>query len=477
MLDGGEEYHLAVAVGNLVQDQDARHLRHSFYDQNSRHYWVARKVALEMGLIHGHVLDTHYAHVFQLDDAVDEEKWITMWKNLFYRSNVEGGHSVPFIITTMDSLLACAQAKQDEQIAFLRELVECESPSGDPVAIERFIDLLAAKLAGMAQCNKISSEYGPMAQFEFDLPGKRPEGQILALGHSDTVYSIGTLASMPFRVAEGRVYGPGVLDMKGGIASFVFAMRALRELHVPVRQRVIMQLNPDEEIGSPASRTLTEQEAGRSVAVLVVEPGTGLQGKAKTARKGTGDYVVTVRGISAHAGVDFTSGANAIVELARQIERIAAFTDLQTGVTVNPGVISGGTRTNVVAEEARVEVDIRVARLPDAAELHRRFQALSPVDPRCRLHVSGGLNRPPMERTPGVAALFDQARALAKEIGVELEESSTGGGSDGNFTAALAPTLDGIGAVGEGAHSPGESILISRIADRTALLAKLVAAI
>ncbi len=272
--------------------------------------------------------------------------------------------------------------------------------------------------------------------------------------------------------------GPGVLDMKSGAAFFIFAMRALRDLDVPVPSRVLLQLNSDEEVGSDTSRALTERNAKRSKAVLVLEPGTGPEGSLKTARKGVGDYTVTVRGRAAHSGLDFTAGASAVLELARQLARIESFTDLRRGTTVNPGVISGGTRANVVAAEARAEVDLRVVRLKDAAALDRKFRALRPVDKHCAIEVAGGLNRPPMERSPAIVALYRTARKLAGELGVELGESLSGGGSDGNFTAALGvPTLDGLGAVGEGAHAHNESIFANRIADRTALLAKLVAAL
>jgi glutamate carboxypeptidase len=253
-------------------------------------------------------------------------------------------------------------------------------------------------------------------------------------------------------------------------------MRALRELEIPVSKKVVLQINADEEVGSHTSRALTEAAAKRSDLVLVLEPGTGLEGKLKTARKGVGLYRIAVHGKASHAGVDFQAGASAIVELARQIERIAGFSDPKRGITVNPGVISGGTRSNVVAAEAGAEIDIRVVRLKDAALLDRKFHALRPFDKRCVIEVTGGLNRPPMERSRGIAELFARARELARESGVEVEESATGGGSDGNFTAALGvPTLDGLGGVGEGAHALNESILIDRIADRTALLAKLIA--
>jgi glutamate carboxypeptidase len=281
---------------------------------------------------------------------------------------------------------------------------------------------------------------------------------------------------MPFRQKNGRLWGPGVLDTKSGIAFLVYATRALRELDIPVARRVILQLNSDEEVGSESSRPFTEEAARRSAVVLVLEPGTGLDGKLKTERKGVGSYTVTVKGRASHAGVDFQNGASAIVEIARQIERIASFTQLSRGITVNPGVISGGTRVNVVAAEASVEVDIRVSRMKDAPVLDKKFRALRPFDKRCLVRVEGGLNRPPMERTAAIRKLFATARDLAKQLGVSLEESSTGGGSDGNFTAALGvPTLDGLGGVGEGAHAPNESILVDRIADRTALLALLLA--
>jgi glutamate carboxypeptidase len=382
----------------------------------------------------------------------------------------------------MHPFLAFARSKQSEIIALIRELVECESPSDNAGAVNRFVDLLASKLSGEARVRTFpGGRFGRHLRCEFQLPGarKRRRGaSVLALGHSDTVWPMGTLAQMPFRQKNGRLWGPGVLDMKSGIAFFLFAARMLRELDVPVTRRVVLQVNADEEVGSETSRPLTEEAAKGSVAVLVLEPGTGLEGKLKTARKGVGDYTVTVKGRASHAGVDFENGASAILELARQVERIAGFTQILRGLTVNPGVISGGTRTNVVAAEAKAEIDIRVARLKDAPVLDRRFRALRPFDKRCVVQVEGGLNRPPMERTPEIAKLFATARGFAKELGVDLEESATGGGSDGNFTAALGiPTLDGLGGVGEGAHALNESILIDRIADRTALLAMLISSL
>lgn len=380
----------------------------------------------------------------------------------------------------MHSLLTYANDKERDLIGLLRELVECESPSDDPAAVGRFMDLLTARIGDLGKVKLTKpGKFGPNLVCEFALPGpKRKEGRILALGHGDTVWPLGTLKQMPWREDEGRLWGPGIFDMKAGLALFVFAMRGLRELDIPVRRRVLLQVNSDEEVGSDASRSLTEKNAGESLAVLVLEPSAGLGGKLKTARKGVGDYKVRVIGKPAHSGLDFTAGASAILELARQIERIAEFTDLDRGITVNPGVIRGGTRTNVIAGEAEVFVDMRIARAGDAALLDRKFRALKPIDKRCRIEVSGGLNRPPLERSAGVVKLLRKAQKMAADLGVDLGETSVGGGSDGNFTAGLGvPTLDGLGAVGEGAHAANESILISRIADRVALHAGLIASL
>ena len=339
-------------------------------------------------------------------------------------------------------------------------------------------ELIADFAAPFARSKLVSggAKFGKHLVCELKLPGRRKSGQVLALGHSDTVWPMGTLRNMPFRQSDGRLWGPGVLDMKAGVAFLLFAARTLIELDIAAPYKVLLQVNSDEEVGSESSRALTEKNGASSLAVLVLEPGTGLGGKLKTARKGVGDFTVTVRGKAAHAGVDFENGASAIVELARQIERITGFVDLGRGITVNPGVISGGTRSNVIAAEASAEVDIRILRLRDAVGLERKFRGLRPVDKRCTIDVSGGLNRPPMERSAGIVRLFRIAQRLGSELGVELDESLTGGGSDGNFTAALGvPTLDGLGAVGEGAHAANESILVNRIADRTALLAKLLA--
>jgi len=373
--------------------------------------------------------------------------------------------------------LAFAEAKQPAIVALIRELARCESPSDQPQAVNRFVNLLASRLDGAVNVKTLpGGRFGHHLRCEFKPSGVKAEpGKILVLAHSDTVWPLGTLEQMPLREEKGRLWGPGVLDMKSGIAFFLYALHTLRMLEIPARRDILFQVNSDEEAGSETSRQFTEEAARHSAVVLLLEPGTGLKGKLKTARKGVGDYTVTVKGKASHAGVDFKAGASAVIELARQIRKIAAFTNLEQGITVNPGVIAGGTRTNVVAAEAHVDVDIRIAKVKDAATLDKKFRSLRPFDKRCSIQVEGGLNRPPMERSPQIANLFQTARACAKELGVTLQESATGGGSDGNFTAALGvPTLDGLGGVGEGAHAANESILLDRIADRTALLTMLL---
>jgi glutamate carboxypeptidase len=369
------------------------------------------------------------------------------------------------------SFLSQATEKQEETIQLIQQLVECESPSNDPDATNRLNDLLIEATRGIATARLIKKRH---LRLEFLLGAPRKAPQVLALGHSDTVWEHGTLKNMPFRRDKTRLWGPGVLDMKAGIAFFITAMRILSESVTAVPNRIVMLIVSDEETGSSTSREHTEAEARKSRYVLVLEPGTGLAGKLKTARKGVGDYHLHITGRAAHAGVDFENGASAILEAARQIERLASFTNLQLGTTVNPGIIRGGTRTNVIAADAHIDIDIRVTRLRHAESLDKKLRKLKPFDKRCELRMEGGLNRPPMERTKAIAELFARAHAIATELGLDIEESSTGGGSDGNFTAALGiPTLDGLGAVGDGAHAPNESILIDRIPDRIALLASL----
>jgi glutamate carboxypeptidase len=278
---------------------------------------------------------------------------------------------------------------------------------------------------------------------------------------------------MPCRLSGGRLSGPGTLDMKAGVAMALTALEILTEANL-LGKEIILLLNSDEEVGSPVSRPITERLAGECGAVYVMEPAQGVA--CKTARKGTGNWRIDVQGRAAHAGVDFAKGANAILELARVIETVSGWTDLKRGLTVNVGVSGGGTKNNVVPAQAWAEVDVRIARKADGPRIERKFKGLKAADKGCLVTVTGGINRPPMERGRGTVRLYKRARALAAELGLTLDEASTGGASDGNFTAALGvPTLDGLGAVGEGAHAPHESIVVEHLAPRTALLAALLA--
>ncbi|HVW77804.1 MAG TPA: M20 family metallopeptidase [Alloacidobacterium sp.] len=374
------------------------------------------------------------------------------------------------------SLLDASQKHTPSLLKTLREMVEIESPSDDKAAVDRCVAFVAdhaSRLGGRVLIHRQKS-FGDLLEVRFG-PRRSKQKPILLLGHLDTVWPLGTLKSMPFRVEKGRVWGPGVLDMKAGVAMALTAIAILKEQQKLLRP-VVLLLVSDEEVGSTVSRPVTEKIARECESVYVLEPAQGLAGAYKTARKGVGNYSVRVQGVAAHSGVDFQRGHSAIVELARQIEQITRFTDLDRGITVNVGTVQGGTRSNVIAAEAHAEVDVRIAKAKDAQRIEKHFRSLRVFDNKCSLHVEGGLNRPPMERTRGTIALYKQAAAYARALGFTLEEASTGGGSDGNFTSALGvPTLDGMGAVGEGAHAVNESLLLEHVAPRTALLAAMLA--
>src|SRR4051812_9730896 len=352
-----------------------------------------------------------------------------------------------------------ARARQEQLLSDLKALVEIESPSSDKPAIDHLAHFLASRLEHYGAHAQIHLTQTLGNHVQADFAGVSDSRPVLLLGHIDTVWDIGTLKQMPFRVANGRVWGPGVLDMKAGIAIGMHSLALLREHkspHPPVRMLFVS----DEEIGSHSSRKITERLALESQAVLVLEPGQGLEGAVKTSRKGVGVYEIKVTGEAAHAGVDPGKGASAIHELAHQIETLSSFTNLERGLSLNAGVIRGGTRSNVIAAEAWAEVDIRVKTAADGRMIDEKMRSLSAREPRCRVSVTGGINRPPMERTEKGLALYRKAAKVAEVLGMKIEEQSTGGGSDGNFTAALGvPTLDGLGAVGEGAHALNESIL------------------
>jgi glutamate carboxypeptidase len=371
----------------------------------------------------------------------------------------------------------------NEMVSTIRHLVEIESPSDNKAAVDRIAEAVAHKFSQLGGEVDVrvhpAKDFGNHLQIDFDFTGKSMDDPaakpVLLLGHYDTVYPVGTLATMPCRVVDDKLTGPGVLDMKSGIALMLHALAALQQWHGGLPRPVTVLLVSDEEVGSQSSRAITESLAKKAAAVLVLEPSYGRQGAVKTARKGVGEYVVKVTGKASHAGLDFQRGANAILELARQIEKISSFTDLKKGLTVNVGIVSGGSRTNVVPAEATAHVDVRIARMKDAAGIDKKMRSLRPFNRKCKIEITGGINRPPMERTAGVAALYAQAAAIARQLGWKLGEAAVGGGSDGNFTASLGiPTLDGLGGVGDGAHATHEHILISELPRRAALIAGLI---
>ena len=371
------------------------------------------------------------------------------------------------------------EERRQEIVDTTRQLVEMESPSDNKRAVDRLGQFLGEKfsaLEGKVQFHR-TTDFGDHLQVDFPVASdKSAGGPILLLGHIDTVYPLGTLANMPCRVADGRLWGPGTLDMKSGIALMLHAIAALQawgELSRPITVLLVS----DEEVGSDSSRHITEELAKKSQAVLVVEPSYGLHGAVKTARKGVGEYALKVTGIAAHSGLDFEKGQSAILELARQIIKISDFIDLKRGLTLNVGLVQGGTRVNVVPAQATAALDVRIARMKDAAGIDRKLRSLRPFNRKCKVEITGGINRPPMERTAGVASLYAKAREIARGLGFKLEEAAVGGGSDGNFTASLGiPTLDGLGGVGEGAHASHESILVAELPRRAALLAGLIEA-
>jgi glutamate carboxypeptidase len=391
------------------------------------------------------------------------------------RNIKKSGKALPSPNAEAQRRLAYFEDRREQIVATIRELVEIESPSDNKSAVDRIAEAVAGKFSALGGRVRIhqANDFGNHLQVDFD--GKSGGKPVLLLGHYDTVYPLGTLASMPCRIAGDKLQGPGVLDMKSGIALVLYAIEGLRDWHNGLPRPVTVLLVSDEEVGSDSSRAITEAVAKKAAAVLVLEPSYGFEGAVKTARKGVGEYMVKVTGKASHAGLDFEKGVNAIVELARQIEKISSFTDLKKGLTVNVGIVSGGSRTNVVPAEATAQVDARIARLKDAAGIDKKMHSLRPFNRKCKLEVTGGINRPPMERTDGVAALYSKAVVIAGELGWKLGEAAVGGGSDGNFTAGLGiPTLDGLGGVGDGAHAVHEHILISELPRRATLLAAMV---
>lgn len=370
-------------------------------------------------------------------------------------------------------VLTFLQDHRQEMVDDLRQLVEQESPSGDEDRLRTLARFLAASLESAGAVTTLLDAPGGNCHVRAEWQGgSRPP--ILLLGHFDTVWPVGTLGSMPFHLDGDTGFGPGSFDMKAGIVQGIWALRALREVAGKPRH-VVFLCTSDEETGSGSSREIIEREARAASAVFVLEPSQ--DGALKTARKGVGQYTLTAHGRAAHAGLDPDAGASAIDEIAHQILDVRRLANRDEGTTINVGVIDGGTRSNVVADMARAEIDVRFSSGSEAERVDRAIADLRPHDDRVRLAVTGGINRPPMERTSATGNLFEQARTIAADLGFPLREVAVGGGSDGNFCAAIGvPVLDGLGAVGGGAHALDEHVSIDAMPLRAALLCELLSA-
>ncbi len=367
-------------------------------------------------------------------------------------------------------------------LRLLKRFVRSESPTDSKPAVDQFGRMVAAEWRKRGAQVEYLSRKREGNHVRVRWPATRlragqnlgSSAQILVLGHLDTVYEVGTIRNMPFRVARGRAFGPGVFDMKGGLLIALFAVDALAHAGWLPRRRIAFLWTSDEESGSESSRGEIEQEARHSAAVLVLEP-AGPKGRLKTRRKATGTAQLAITGRAAHAGLDPGAGVNAVHELALQAARLMRLNNSRRGITVNPTIAQGGARSNVIPAAARLTVDLRAETFADMRRIEHQLKTLRPILRGARVVVQGGFSRPPLERRSS-AALFSHAQELARGLGFSVDECLAGGGSDGNFTAALGvPTLDGLGAVGDGAHSPGEQVIISALPQRAALLAALLA--
>ncbi len=382
----------------------------------------------------------------------------------------------PTLDTTIHrKILAYLRAHQEDMTALLIKLVELESPSSHKPSLDALGAFLAAELGRLgAQVDVLrQTDAGNHVRARWN--EGHPAG-ILLLCHMDTVWDVGTLAARPLRIEEGKLYGPGAEDMKGGIVIALWAVQALRELGLLPDIRITLLLNSDEEIGSHTSRAVIESEARTHSAVFVLEPPEP-PGNIKTRRKGVGEFSVRVTGLATHAGADHAKGVNAIEELAHQILTIQSFTDYESGTTLNVGEVGGGTRSNVVPAEAWANVDVRIVRAEEGPKIEAKMKGLKAHNPKAILEVTGGINRPPLVRTSQIAALFSKAKEIAAGLGIEVDETGTGGASDGNFTAAMGiPTLDGMGVVGDGGHALSEHAVLSSLPERAAILAAMLRA-
>lgn len=380
----------------------------------------------------------------------------------------------------MTALREQISRRVDEMLALTRALVETESPSGDEAGSRAVVDLLVEavrQIDGVRSVERIRSpDYGEHLRVRAFADQER-QGSILLVGHTDTVHPRGSLLERPWRLDGNRIYGPGIFDMKANCAMAVESLHACVALDLLPRRPVVLLLTCDEETGSMTGRALVEEEARSAQSVLVLEP-PAPGGRVKTARKGTGMFTIEAKGRAAHAGLEPEKGVSAILEIARQIERLQALNDPPRGTTLNVGVVRGGTQSNVVAAEASAEIDVRFATMEEASRIEHEIIHSRPFDERVQIFVRGGINRPPMERNPQIASLYEYARRIAAALGFELGEAQVGGASDGNFVAALGvAVLDGLGIDGDGAHAAHEHIIIDDLARRGALLAGLIASL
>jgi glutamate carboxypeptidase len=377
------------------------------------------------------------------------------------------------------NIYALLKTHQGEIETFIRSLVETESPSGDEAGSRAVVDLLADAARMIDSVSEIKRvdvpDFGQHLVIQA-FAQQRSEGQILVVGHTDTVHARGSVAARPWRSEAGKIYGPGIFDMKANCGLILAVLRAMTELKIVPRCAITIALTCDEEVGSISGWPLLEETAKSAdtrYALVMEPPASG--GRVKTGRKGAGIFAMKVEGKAAHAGLEPEKGASAILELARQTERLHAINGAGSGITLNVGVVRGGTRSNVVAAEAEAEIDVRFSTEAESREIERLLGSVTPIDERTKVFVSGGINRPPLERTPAVIDLFEKARAIAAQVDFELGEAQVGGASDGNFLAALGiPVLDGLGISGDGAHAVHEHIEADDIARRGALIGGLL---
>ena len=373
-------------------------------------------------------------------------------------------------------LLGYFEVRRDEMVELIVKLASIESPSRVAAAQEPMRSALTAEFEALGlEVRRLEGEDG--CDHLMARPARRDPSRPsqLLLGHLDTVWPVGTLETMPIEIVDGRLHGPGIFDMKAGLVQTIFALLAIREFGIEMPVDPVVLVNADEEIGSPNSRTHTVELAEEACRAFVMEPSYGPRGDLKTVRKGIGNFKLTVRGVASHAGLDPDSGVSAILAVAHRVWKAFALNNASRGVTVNVGTIDGGLRPNVIAPEATAMIETRVFTSEDAARVEEAIRGLTPTRDQITLDVEGGFRRPPMEKTPGNRALWAAAQEAAAALGFEIGEAQVGGASDGNLTSPLIPTLDGLGAVGDGAHADHEHLIIEKVPQRAALLAMLLA--